>query len=42
MAKLEGTKIDHCVRYGIKDPDVRTELSMELINTANRNKSRVP
>ena len=42
MAKLEGTKIDHCVRYGIKDPAVRTELSMELINTANRSKSRVP
>jgi len=42
MAKLEGTKIDHCVRYGIKDPDIRTKLSMELINTANRSKSRVP
>ena len=42
MAKLEGTKIDHCVRYGIKDPAIRTELSMELINTANRSKSKVP
>jgi hypothetical protein len=42
MARLEGTKIDHCVRYGIKDPAIRTELCMELINTANRSKSRVP
>ena len=42
MAKLRGTKIDHCVRYGIKDPAMRTELCMELIDTANRNKSKVP
>lgn len=42
MAKLEGAKIDHCVRYGIKDPAIRTELCMELINTVNRTKSRVP
>ncbi len=42
MARLEGTKIDHAVRYGIKDPALRTELSMELINTANRSKSKVP
>ena len=42
MAKLEGSKIDHCERYGIKDPAMRTELSMELINTANRSKSKVP
>ncbi|MGB2819686.1 MAG: DUF6288 domain-containing protein, partial [Phycisphaerae bacterium] len=42
MARLEGTKIDHAVRYGIKDPALRTELSMELIDTANRGKSKVP
>ena len=42
MAKLEGTRIDHCVRYGIKEPAIRTELSIELINTANRSKCRVP
>jgi hypothetical protein len=42
MAKLEGAKIDHCVRYGIKDPAIRTRLCMELINTANRSKSKVP
>jgi len=42
MARLEGTKIGHAVRYGIKDPALRTELCMELINTANRGKSRVP
>jgi len=42
MAKLEGTRIDHCVRYGIKEPAIRTELCMELINTANRSKNRVP
>ncbi len=42
IAKLEGSRIDHCVRYGIKDPAFRTRLAMELINTANRAKSQVP
>jgi len=42
MAKQDGNKIGHCVRYGIKDPKVRTELCMEMINTLNRSKSKVP
>ena len=42
MAKQDGNKIGHCVRYGVKDPRVRTELCMEMINTVNRSKSKVP
>ena len=42
MAKLEGNKIANCVRYGIKDPQLRIELCMELTNTNNRAKSKVP
>jgi len=42
MAKLEDARIDHAVRYGIKDPTLRTELCMELIATCNRTRCSTP
>ena len=42
LAKKDGNSIGGFVRYGVKDPRVRTELCMELMNTVNRARSKVP
>jgi len=42
LARKDGNSIGRFVRYGIKDPRVRTELCMELMNTVNRVRSKVP
>ena len=42
LARKEGNSIGRFVRYGVKDPRVRTELCMEMMNTVNRTRSKVP
>jgi len=42
LAGQEGNSIGRFVRYGIKDPRVRTELCMAMMNTLNRVRSKVP
>jgi len=42
LADQPGSGIDNYVRHGVKDPRIRAELSMKLIDTANRGKSSVP
>jgi len=42
LAKHEGGSVANVNRYGLKDPAVRTKLSMQLIDTANRVRDTVP
>jgi len=42
LARQEGNNIGRFVRYGVKDPRIRTNLSMEMIKTVNRVRSKVP
>ncbi len=37
-----GANVEDIVRHGIKDPEVRTRLCMELVDAANRRRSTVP
>ncbi len=42
LAEQPRSGIDKYIRHGIKDPRIRVELTMKLLDTANRNKSSVP
>jgi len=42
LAAQEGNSIGKFVRYGVKDPRIRAELCMKMINTVNRTRSAVP
>lgn len=42
LARQGGNAIAGVVRYGIKDPRVRTKLCMALVDAANRCRSKVP
>ncbi len=42
LAKQEGNNVVNIARHGIKDPAIRTRLSMVLMDTANRCRSKVP
>ena len=42
LAKHKGSGVDNVNRHGIKDPRIRTRLSMRLVETANRFRDTVP
>jgi len=42
LARHKGSGVEKVNRYGIKDPQIRTKLSMRLIETANRFRDTVP
>ncbi|MDP6633744.1 MAG: DUF6288 domain-containing protein [Phycisphaerae bacterium] len=42
LAGQEGNSIGKFVRYGVKNPRIRTKLCMEMMDTVNRTRSKVP
>jgi len=42
LARQENNSIGRFVRYGVKDPEIRIKLCMEMMNTVNRTRSTVP
>ena len=42
LATHKGSGVDNVNRHGLKDPQIRTKLSMQLVGTANRFRDTVP